>query len=170
MATVLGLPLILDDEEVNEPVTIRHDPREPGHPLHVQRDYNRPMNIRHGGNMSGFGSPDPSMGAFGNLGAYYPSSGKPVGAGSAIAATVSPVAGLGMGPLSAAGLGMGTIALIGLAYVAALGASGYYIGGKLAPSPKQEEAYKWIGAVSNVVLPGLSIAGLALVSAIQGDD
>ena len=120
--------------------------------------------------MSGFGNPDPSMGSFGNLGAYYPSSGKPVSAGSAIAATVSPVAGLGMGPLSAAGFGVGTIALVGLVYVVALGGAGYYLGGKFAPSAKQEEAYKWIGAVSNVVLPGLGLLGLGLASTLSSDD
>lgn len=166
MSTVLGLPLILDDEQIEEPVTIRHDPREPGHPLHVQRDYYRPVNIRHqSAPQSGYGNPDPSMGAFG---AYYGSPKPAVGTPTAaIIQTISPVAGLGNWHWN--GIGLGTVALGGLAYIAIMGGAGYWLGGKLAQDKKDPEVYKWAGAISNVLIPGLGLAAVAAM-ATAGED
>lgn len=162
MSTVLGLPLILDDEQIEEPVTIRHDPREPGHPLHVQRDYYRPVNIKHqAAPQSGYGN-DPSMGAFG---AYYgapkPAVATPT---AAITQTLSPITGLGN--LLGAGIGLGTVALVGLGYVGAMGGLGYWLGGKLSDG---DDTYKWAGAIGNVVLPGLGLAAVAALALANKD-
>lgn len=192
MSTVLGLPLILDDEQAEEMVTMRHDPREPGHPLHVTRgqgpsattrDYDS-VDIHH---HQPAGHQPPTEGVFGSyttpapqgpaqpvagpgLGSYYPTQRvRPVSKGAAVAATVNPMAGaaLGIGPLQAAGLGIGASALLITAYVGVMGGLGYWVGGKLAPRGESDTTYKWGGAVGNVLLPGVGLGAVALVAMLK---
>lgn len=210
MTTTLGLPLIIDDERVEELINIRHDPREQGHQLHVTRgegpgarttSYDS-VDIHHhapgahgqayppgipgplpaGGAQGELGSytmpygagmpPMQSAMAGGALGAYYPRQvTRPISKGAAMVATVNPMAGaaLGVSPLAVAGLGVGAMALVITAYVAAMGGLGYWLGGKLAPDGDDDTAYKWGGAIANVLAPGLGIGAVALIAMIKED-
>lgn len=42
-----------------------------------------------------------------------------------------------------------------------MGGVGYWLGGKLSDD---DDTYKWAGAISNVVLPGLGLAAVAALA------
>lgn len=192
--TVLGLPLIMDNEVEREFFQATHDPNEPGHPLHVTRgqgaqartqtyeaaDIHHHQPGQHPPGQGMFGSyTDPSLGrppsrgpAQGQFGSYYPANPvQPVSKGAAIAATVNPVAGaaLGVGPLQAAGLSTGVSALIITGYILGMGGLGYWLGGKLAPT-ENDAPYKWGGAVGNVLVPGVGLGVVALIAMLKDRD
>jgi hypothetical protein len=65
------------------------------------------------------------------------------------------------------GLTGGLILAAVVAVPAALGGIGYWIGGKVAPTPAAKKTYQWSGAAANIVAPGLGLLALALIGAAQ---
>jgi len=70
-----------------------------------------------------------------------------------------PVRGLGQSG-AAAGLGLAAAAL----YIGVVGAAGWYAGKAMAPDRSREGTYKWAGALSNLVAPGLGLGAVGIVS------
>ena len=69
----------------------------------------------------------------------------------------------------AAGVGIagGAILAAVLVVPAALGGLGYWIGGKVAPTPAAKKTYQWSGAAANIIAPGIGLLAVALIGAAQ---
>lgn len=70
---------------------------------------------------------------------------------------------------SAAGVGLAGAAILAavVAVPAVLGGLGYWIGGKVAPTPAAKKTYQWSGAAANIIAPGIGLLALALIGAAQ---
>ena len=73
-----------------------------------------------------------------------------------------PVRGLGQNPAEPV-IGAGIIMLGAII----LGAAGWYAGKAMAPTTASENAYKWAGAITNILLPGIGL-GVVGVVALSG--
>ncbi len=114
----------------------------------------------------------PSSRAYEGVGAYYAESELRSVSGigedaPAVAAANEQAAARAVGRGLAAG---GLILAVSLGAPLVLGTLGYWIGGKVAPSDAQRKAYKWAGSLSNIVLPLVGPAVLAVAGALQSRD
>jgi hypothetical protein len=110
--------------------------------------------------------------AYDGVGAYYsgPTT-QPIGALGAYysAPTTRPVGEVEVVP--AAGLALtGGMLVLALAAPLLLGGLGYWVGGKVAPSPAQQRTYRWAGALANVVAPGVGLVILAMIGAAKAGE
>lgn len=76
-----------------------------------------------------------------------------------------PVRGLGQAGAALAGIGLvGAVLYIGI-----VGGAGWFAGKAMAPNRQSEGGYKWAGAISNIVAPGVGLGVVGIVSlAAQG--
>jgi len=75
-----------------------------------------------------------------------------------------PVRGLGQAG-AVAGIGIVGAAL----YIGIVGAAGWFAGKAMAPNKQSENGYKWAGALSNILAPGVGLGVVGIVSlAAQG--
>lgn len=117
----------------------------------------------------------------GGLGAYYAEAplravaglGDTVPGGVVTTSSASPAALISASEANAlkqaAGVGVAGGAILAAVVVvpAVLGGIGYWIGGKVAPTPATKKTYQWSGAAANIVAPGLGLLALALIGAAQ---